>query len=172
MAVTTLVPLDEYISTSFEPDHEYVDGRLVARNVGELDHSYLQYLIAKLLDQRGLLPFTELRVQVGPSRFRIPDVLALRGERPNTRFLRQPPYIVVEIVSRDDRAGDLADKLDDYFAFGVENVWFIDPRRRTVTVHTRNIARLCSGHVETTDGAISISLDEIFRNMPTIEDEA
>jgi hypothetical protein len=49
MAVATLVPIEEYLSTSWDPDREYVAGRLIERNVGELDHSYLQSLMAKLL---------------------------------------------------------------------------------------------------------------------------
>ena len=43
MAIASLIPLEEYLSTSYDPDREYVDGRLVERNVGELDHSYLQF---------------------------------------------------------------------------------------------------------------------------------
>ena len=102
MAVATLVPIEEYLSTSWDPDREYLAGRLIERNVGELDHSYLQSLLLKLLDRRGLFAFVELRVQVRADRFRIPDVLAVR-QMPSGRFLRTPPYIVVEVLSPDDR---------------------------------------------------------------------
>src|ERR1700735_5032750 len=108
MAAATLVSIEEYLSTSWDPDREYVDGRLVERNVGELDHSDLQGIVYSLLRKRGLYAFVELRVRA--KRFRIPDVLAVRGSRPTGRFLIQPPYIAVEILSRDDRAGDLDDK--------------------------------------------------------------
>lgn len=170
MAVAALVPLEEYLSTTWDPDRDYVDGRLVERNVGELDHSYVQYLMAKLLDQRGLFPFTELRVQVKPDRFRIPDVLAVR-QMPSGRFIRKPPYIVAEILSPEDRARDLVDRIDDYLDFGVENIWVIDPAHQRVAIETREGSRVCRDTVETSDGAISIPLNEIFAGMPSTEEE-
>lgn len=170
MAVAALVPIEQYLSTTWDPDREYVEGRLVERNVGELDHSYLQTLLAKLLDRRGLFSFVELRVQVHPKRFRIPDVLAVR-EMPSGRFIRKAPYIVIEVLSPDDRARDLADKVEDYLAFGVENIWVVEPTRHRVTVETPDGGRICRDKVETSDGVISISLSEIFGNMPSIEDE-
>ena len=170
MAVAALIPLEVYLSTSYHPDREYVEGRLLERNVGELDHSYLQFLIARILERRGLLPFPGLRAQVAADRFRVPDVL---GERtmPTTRFIRKPPCIVVEILSRDDQASEVADKVADYLAFGVANIWVIDPRRRRITVHTTDGARICAGRVETTDDEISIPLEEIFGQMPFIDEE-
>jgi Uma2 family endonuclease len=170
MAVATLVPIEEYLSTSWDPDREYVDGRLVERNVGELDHSYLQGFFLFAFRQRGLHGFVELRVQVKPSHFRIPDILAVRS-RPSGRFLRQAPYIVVEILSRDDRASDLDDRIEDYLEFGVENIWVVDPRRLRVTIQTRDGGRICRETVETSDGALSIPLREIFEDMPSTEDE-
>jgi len=38
----TLVPVDEYLRTSYSPDCEYVDGRIVERNLGEKGRSILQ----------------------------------------------------------------------------------------------------------------------------------
>jgi Uma2 family endonuclease len=171
MAVATLMPIEEYLSTSWGPDREYVDGRVIERNVGELDHSYLQYLVAKLLDRRGLLPVVEVRMQVRVGRFRIPDILAIRGARPTDRFLRQPPHIVIEILSREDRASDLDDKIEDFLDFGVENIWVVDPRRLRVTIRTRDGGRICRNAVETSDGEVSIPLSEIFHDMPATEDE-
>lgn len=169
MAVATLVPIEEYLSTSYDPEPEYVDGRLIERNVGALDHSYLQFLIAELLKRSGLIPFTALTVQVSATRFRIPDVLATR-QMPRQRFLREPPYIVVEILSREDKAAEIADKIDDYLDFGVPNIWVIDPRKQRLFVHTRDGARICGDSVDTSDGKISIPLTEIFGQMPVIEE--
>jgi Uma2 family endonuclease len=169
MAVAMLVPIEEYLSTSWDPDREYVDGRLIERNVGDLDHSYMQGFFLFAFRERGLHGFVELRVQARPGRFRIPDILAVRS-RPAGRFLRQPPYIV-EMLSRDDRASDLDDRIEDYLEFGVENIWVVDPRRLRVTIQTRDGGRICRGSVETSDGAFSIPLAEIFEDMPSTEDE-
>jgi Uma2 family endonuclease len=78
MQVHTLVAVDEYLHNTYEPDCDYVDGELVDRNVGEKDHSKIQKRLIVLLsmqEQRlGINAFPEQRVQVSPSRFRVPDV--------------------------------------------------------------------------------------------------
>ena len=59
------IPLEEYLHTSYEPDREYVDGRLVERSVGERLHARLQALLTVLLGsrerERGFEVFTEHR---------------------------------------------------------------------------------------------------------------
>jgi len=42
----TLVPLEEYLNTSYSPDREYRDGVLVERNVGDWAHARLQALFS------------------------------------------------------------------------------------------------------------------------------
>jgi len=43
MATKPLVPVEEYLRTSFDgPDREYLDGEIVERNVGENQHSEVQ----------------------------------------------------------------------------------------------------------------------------------
>ena len=42
MATTTHVPVEVYLCSSYEPDAEYVDGRIEERPMGEFD----QYLLA------------------------------------------------------------------------------------------------------------------------------
>ena len=42
MPVETLVSLDEYVGTAYDPDVEYVDGGLVERNMGDWLQSLVQ----------------------------------------------------------------------------------------------------------------------------------
>jgi hypothetical protein len=42
---TTLISIDEYLKSSYRPDCDFVDGELVERNVGELDHNRLQIVL-------------------------------------------------------------------------------------------------------------------------------
>ena len=37
-----LVPVEEYLGTSYRPDCDYVDGRIEERNFGEYEHSKIQ----------------------------------------------------------------------------------------------------------------------------------
>ena len=79
MGVGTLISLDEYLSTSYRPDCDFIEGEVVERNVGKRRHGYAQSEIASWFRQRRdklmLQPQTELRMQVSPSRVRVPDVV-------------------------------------------------------------------------------------------------
>ncbi len=44
----------------------------------------------------------EQRVQVSPTRFRIPDVCVVLG-KPDRQIFRTPPFLCIEILSQDDR---------------------------------------------------------------------
>ena len=51
---TTLVSVEEYLGTSYpDGDREYVDGEIVERNLGEIDHADLQSRIVVYLLRGG-----------------------------------------------------------------------------------------------------------------------
>ena len=171
MAVGTLATLEEYLSKSYDPDREYVDGRLVERNVGTNKHSFLQLNIAVALQAQGLRTYVELRFEVKKNRFRIPDVLALApGKKLREAYLHDTPWIVVEILSPDDREIDMNEKLRDYLDNGVPNIWVVDPPAQTLTVHEPGKSHIHSDRVESSDGEISIDVAGLFRQLA--EDEA
>ena len=74
---SSYVPVDFYLRSSFEPDAEYVDGEIQERSAGELDHAAWQAAIQKWFWMRekewGVRALAELRVQVTPTRYRVPD---------------------------------------------------------------------------------------------------
>ena len=133
MATGSLVSVHEYLSTSYRPDCDYVDGVVVERNLGETDHSLLQMEIGHYYRSRrhqwGLWALVEQRVQVSATRFRIPDVCLVLG-KPTDPIIRTPPFICIEVLSKDDRLSDMQDRVADYLNFGVRYVWVIDPRTR------------------------------------------
>jgi len=136
---TTAVPIDEYLSTSYEPDCDYVDGEVRERNLGEIDHSRLQGAVFAFFYNRrkewAISAFPEQRVQVSPTRFRIPDVCIVLGE-PIGQILREPPFITIEILSPDDRLSRMQERMDDYLKFGVPNVFLLDPESRKAWRYT------------------------------------
>jgi Uma2 family endonuclease len=140
-STSQLISVEEYLKASYDPDREYVDGVVVERNSGEKDHSRTQRELIRFflaLEPRGRFHvFPEQRVQVNASRFRIPDVCVCLDREPEDRIFRTPPFLAIEILSPDDRASDLQEKLEDYLSFGVPFVWVIDPRRRPGRVYTR-----------------------------------
>jgi len=121
MEGSTLIPVEEYLSTSYRPDREYVDGTLVERNVGEWDHSELRMALSAYLFNRrrelNIHVLPEQRVQVKATRFRVPDVCVVTGDEPREQILTSPPFLCVEILSKDDRMSEMQERIDDYLSF-------------------------------------------------------
>jgi Uma2 family endonuclease len=134
MATSTHISLIEYMKTSYRPDREYVDGELLERNVGKWEHARLQALLALWFGSQekawSVKVATEQRLQVSPTRVRIPDVMLVgRGPQPDVTV--DPPILVVEILSPDDSYTDTQWRSADYLNMGVRAVWIIDPTSRT-----------------------------------------
>jgi hypothetical protein len=49
-ATTLLTPVEEYLSTSYTPDVDYLEGHLEERNAGTKAHGKMTRHIANLLD--------------------------------------------------------------------------------------------------------------------------
>jgi Uma2 family endonuclease len=77
-----------------------------------------------------------------PGLVRIPDVAFASWKRfPDRRMPTEPipdlvPDLVVEILSESNTEKEMARKYREYFQAGVQLVWEIDLKKRTVTVYT------------------------------------
>jgi Uma2 family endonuclease len=134
-----LVSVEEYLNTTYRPDRDYVGGELLERTVGEYDHSRLQALITGILLAHEALWRTrtlpEQRVQVTRERFRVPDLCVIR-KGTEEQIITRPPVVCIEIMSKDDTARALEERIQDYLQFGVPTVWLIDPKTRRAFVYT------------------------------------
>src|SRR5580658_10998855 len=141
MATATLISVEEYLATSYRPDRELIDGYLADRNPGEYDHSRLQTRLAGWFFNRerewNIRMVVEQRVQVRPRRFRIPDVSVISRDQPIEPIFRDPPLVCAEILSKDDTLLSVQDRVDDYLALGVPNIWILDPVKRRAYVCSR-----------------------------------
>jgi len=165
VSTVSVVPLAEYLETSYRPDCEYLEGELLERNAGEWDHSRLQMLLSDFLFSRekewGILVVTEQRVQVKARRFRVPDILVLTGP-PTGPIIKEPPFLCIEILSPSDRMGEMQDRIDDYLDFGVRYVWLIDPRKRRAFLYTsEGVQEVKDGILCTSNPDIRVSLAEL-----------
>jgi Uma2 family endonuclease len=135
MATTTHVPVEVYLRSSYEPDAEYVDGRIEERPTGEFDHASWQQAIQKWFWQHetewNIRVLPELRVQVAATRYRVPDVTVLDRDRPIEQIITRPPLAVFEVLSPEDSLQRLKRKLEDYRAMGIPEIWVIDPQDST-----------------------------------------
>ena len=135
MDARALVSVDEYLRAQFDgSDREYLDGEVIERNMGELPHARLQahltHVLSGLAETLRLQVLTEIRIQVAPARFRVADLAVWRQGSIGQRIPTVPPFLVVEILSPEDRLVRLQPKIREYLAHGVEWVWVIDPDER------------------------------------------
>ena len=128
------ISVEEYLRTSYRPDCEYIDGVVEERHLGEYEHTRLQgfftYLFRAKQEEWSTRVFPEWRVQVAPTRFRVPDVTILRADTPRQNILRTSPLLIIEILSPEDTMSRLQKRVRDYLAFGVEHIWVVDPYER------------------------------------------
>jgi len=167
---TELISVREYLTTSYRPDCDYVDGRIEERNVGEFDHSYLQAMLTQLFmnhqDDWKVRPLPDVRVQVKATRFRVPDVTVLRSGTPREQILTHPPLLVIEILSPEDRLSRMTERTDEYLEFGIENIWIIDLARRLAYRVTRIGFELApTGEITVPDTPIRVVLSELFAEL-------
>jgi Uma2 family endonuclease len=139
MSTAVHISLEEYLSTEYEPDREYVDGSLEERNVGKNRHSRTQGLLTIWLGSRekehGYKVMVEQRVKVSHSRVRIPDI-CLVDAHDTDEVIQNPPALCVEILSPDDRWDRIQERLTDFLDFGVPTIWIINPYTREAWIAT------------------------------------
>jgi len=132
--VPATMTVDQYLSTMFHPDCDYVDGRIEERNVGEYSHSLVQKMLLRIFMRHeaewGVEVLPECRTQVAETRFRVPDVLVLRANHSVRRIVLDAPLICMEVVSPEDTWKHICEVLSDFLAMGVEHIWAFDPDTR------------------------------------------
>ncbi len=162
MATTTAISVEEYLNSSYEPDMEYVDGQLEERNVGEIEHSDVIAAIMEWFLQHAkewqIRVRPDVRTQVGPARFRVPDIVLSARSSKDKRIVREAPLVVIEVLSPEDRISRYHQRIADYRAMGIKGIWVIDPEDRC--------GWDCStgNWIETTD----FRLDPIYMNLAGI----
>jgi Uma2 family endonuclease len=165
--VGSLISVDEYLHTMYDPDCDYVDGEVLERNFGDRTHSITQgeFLFFFRSRQRvsNVFTFLEQRIQVRPTRFRISDLCAYVGQEPTEEIFRTPPFLCIEILSPEDRMERIQEKIDDYLSFGVPYVWVVNPRTRRGWIYTKDeIREAKDGVLRTENPALAVPLAEIF----------
>ena len=127
-------------------------------------------VIGELLTEAGHL------IRRNPDVVLAPDISFVANDRipagglPNDGFIPVVPTLAVEVVSPNDLDSETAAKVEDYLAAGVERVWVVRPKQRTVTVYYAG----GSSHVVGAGGAVTsddagfavagfeLKLDELF----------
>ncbi|SEF55138.1 Endonuclease, Uma2 family (restriction endonuclease fold) [Bryocella elongata] len=168
MATTpSLLPIDAYLRTSYEPDADYVDGDIEERHLGEYEHARIQSLLSALFIRNEkdwrITTVVEQRIRVTPTRVRIADIAVLRADAPRESVTQTPPLICIEVLSPEDRIPRVEKRLADYLAMGIENIWLIDPIRRSAhTYDAQGLHHADSTNLHVPHTPIHLDMTEIF----------
>jgi Uma2 family endonuclease len=151
---------EDLLKLSDGPRYELIEGRLVERAMGA-SSSRIGLRVGGLLDAHafarnlGDVFGSDCGYQIfpdDPKRVRFPDASFIaRGRLPNNAVpeghVRIRPDLVVEVVSPNDTAEEVDQKVDEYLQVGVRLVWVVYPSTRSVMVFRADgsVARLRSG---------------------------
>ena len=124
---------------------ELVDGTLVEKPVGWMEARIAMVLaiaLGNFINPRklGYLAGAEGMLRMKGGRIRLPDISFVSvedvppGTVPNQAVPELPPTLAVEVISEDNTAAEMRQKLKEYFGSGSRLVWMIYPRTRTVDV--------------------------------------
>jgi len=170
MATSHLISIEEYLSSDYEPDVDYVDGRIEERNMGETDHAKLQgrlyFLLILRQEDWNLLALPEVRVQVAPTRFRVPDVCVVREEDADNPIITEAPLLCLEVLSPGQSLSAIRKRARDFFNMGVPEVWVFDPPTQTVYVCLPDSMTERKDGVLRLEGTpVELSLAEVFKAL-------
>jgi Uma2 family endonuclease len=159
---------------------ELVRGELIMMSPAGASHGRIVLNLSTPLDMfvrqhsLGMVFAAETGFRIGqnPDTVRAPDVAFVSAERSGGElapgFFPGPPDLAVEVLSPEDRAGEVLAKVQDWLAAGCRAVWVVDPRTQTVTVYRgpHDIAVL--GRTETLDGGgllpgFSLPVSQMFQ---------
>ncbi len=156
---TNLMTLDEYVTLyETEGSFELINGERVPVNTTVSGHGeksriiHDEFAYYNRLHGTGISYFEQSYVLTYSSNWvkgaREPDVMVYRMERIQKYKADDPewsdkpflivPDLVVEVISRNDRYIDVDAKVELYLDDGVEIVWVVDPKQKTVTVRGRD----------------------------------
>lgn len=151
---TRLITAEEFATMTGDGLHELVRGEVVempnpkpehGRYISRLDRRLGTYVEARDLGE-VMVNDSGFILERSPDTVRGPDLSFIHRERlpggklPAGVYFPGPPDVAIEVLSPDDRIGDVDDKIDLYLAAGCPLVVIVHPKRRTVTLHRPNVA--------------------------------
>jgi Uma2 family endonuclease len=143
---------------------ELVRGVLVVREPEGYLHGAVAASLAKLLsndvddNKLGLVLAAETGFKLGtdPDTVRAPDVAFVSRDRlpdpPPAGYAALAPDLVVEVLSPDDRPGEVLAKVGEWLEAGTPLVWVVDPQRHRARVYRADGSQSHLGPSETLHG--------------------
>ncbi len=183
MSTTTFVTADELLAmpTGMGKRYELVAGELRVMSPAGWRHgkiiSRLHVRLAYYVEAHDLgVAFgaeTGFRLASNPDTVRAPDISFITKQHlperePGEGFWPGAPDLAVEVLSPDDRTGEVNEKIEAWLSAGCAAVWIVDPKLKTVTVYNSrsNIEVKALGEILLGDPILpgfECAVDELFR---------
>ena len=161
---------------------ELVDGVLVEKAMGLreslLAGAFIGLLRAFVIPRKlGVVSGEGGTISLLTGLVRIPDVAFISSSRlPGGRVPREPmpqlaPDLVIEVLSKGNTKSEMRRKRREYFEAGVDVVWEVDPKKRTVAVcHRGQSKAVVHDHTQTIEGdgilaGFHLSLADLFGEL-------
>lgn len=172
---TKLMTIDEYvIMYETEGPFELINGEQIPVNPMVMKHNksakklydnLITFLAGKSFGEAYFEAAFVLTYQSDwVSGSRVPDILFIRATRLEAYVAAFPnwedmplvmiPDLVVEVISQNDRYVDVDAKVDLYLEDGVEIIWVVDPKQKTVTVRGKDYYKKLKTGDMLTGGAV------------------
>jgi Uma2 family endonuclease len=172
MANSTIatVSIGEYLRTSYRPDVEYIDGHLKEKPVVGFPHGRVQGFLFMWFemhhDEWAIKAAVDTRTRVTADRVRLPDVVVVSAQEQATGALSDPPLVAIEVLSPTDTYADLKNRAADLQAMGTENIWLIDPDKRTAERWNGESWELHASNIlGAVDSPIHVDLDWLWARL-------
>ncbi|HUS05027.1 MAG TPA: Uma2 family endonuclease, partial [Bryobacteraceae bacterium] len=125
----SMANVEGYLSHTYEPDREFLNGIPLERSPATILHSLLQGILVAFLKDRceNALVLPEARLRIAPDRYRIPDVMVLERPIKPGKVVEDVPAVTIEIMSPDDTFEQVLEKCNEYQALGVRHIVLMDP---------------------------------------------
>jgi Uma2 family endonuclease len=125
--VTQPLSLEEFRSRyrQQKPYFEFWFGEAIQKTMPTWLHGVLQRIMCDALCRAGYRSGSEVELRIDPQWEPVPDVVATL--KPVKDYPTEPVEIVVEILSSDDKLGQVMKKCQQYKRIGTERVFVLDP---------------------------------------------
>lgn len=167
MVATKLMTIQELAALSADDRfYELIDGELIEMSPAGSTH---MLVVSRLLESLILYASSRTGIRVlsgdggyilsrNPDTVLVPDITLVTNDQVRSisavgdQFAMTPPTIAIEVKSPSDREAQIARKLAKYLSAGVQEVWWVRPRERQISLHRPDRAPEIIEHGETLVG--------------------
>ena len=142
--LANVVEFEQWLSKKkTDYNYEFVRGQAIKKKAMKQNELFIVQFLTRLFSKttdykNGAELVPEIDVYIDDYRKRVPDFACFTAEqikatRQGTKIV---PAFLIELLSDSEGFTDVQTKIQDYFDAGVQVVWYINPKTRTIYSYT------------------------------------